>query len=236
MKKIVFLALTLVLAGAILVVGLTSYNIVDFSPDVRMPDISQESKAGDYPLMDFTSLQSRNPEIVAWLSLDDTDISYAITQTNNNDYYLQYSCFKEKDKNGAIFLDYRNSSDFSDPNSIVYGHNMIRGKMFTEINLFKDQDYFDAHPSGWLYTPEKTYRLEILAVAVVPSIGNAYTWSFDSSSSWDEYTSQLKSDAKFLRDSDIRWGERLVTLSTCSYEFTEARTILVAKLVAFSEG
>ncbi len=245
MRKALLLLLTLLLCGAL--VALLSRNQAERRQDeavdrivaqkpVVMPatpatPVAPDAQNDSWPLMDFSQLKQSNAEIVAWLTLDNTTIDYPITQAPDNDTYLHIDAYGKKNKNGSAFLDYRLHADFSDPNNIVYGHNMESGKMFADINLFKDENYFHSHTSGWLYTPDKTYRLQLFEVAVVPSIGNAYTWSFEASSAWDAYLTQLSQDAKHKRDIDLQWGDRLLTLSTCSYEFKNARTILIAKLI-----
>lgn len=199
--------------------------------DETSPDAQDKAAEAQWSVRDFSKLLKQNDQIIAWITINNTKIDYAITQADNNEYYLHRDDRKKENKNGSIFLDYRNSAEFEDPNSILYGHNMKSGRMFAGVNLFKDKSYFDAHKSGWLYTPDKTYKLEIFAVAVVPDTGNAYTWAFDSQSAWDAYIKQLKKDAKYMRKTDLGWGERVVTLSTCSYEFKDARTVLLAKII-----
>lgn len=201
-------------------------------PPLETPDaqMSERTEAPVLTVMDFSSLQTRNPDIVAWISIDDTDIDYAVTQTDNNDFYLRHDMYREKNRNGSLFLDSANSADFSDPNSIIYGHNMRSGAMFAGLNRFKDRSYFDAHKTGRLFTLDKTYSLDIFAVAVVPAVGDAYTKVFASASEWDTFLQKLKDDALFSRAEALAWETRLITLSTCSYEFDNSRTILVAKV------
>ena len=177
---------------------------------------------------DFSALQSMNPEIVAWLTIDGTDISHAVTQTSDNDYYLNHSAKRTRSMYGALFLDYRLSKDFSDSNNIIYGHNMQDSAMFGGLMPFKEEAFFDSHQTGWLYTPEKSYRLNIFAVSVGSDTSDAYTWSFESKSVFDEFIGKIKTDALHKRDEPIEWGDKILTMSTCSYEFEEARTVLYA--------
>lgn len=233
MRKLISFITVIVLISGI-ATAFVIFNTQD-TQDKRIEQLVKQkpeiAAVDELPLMDFTSLQSKNPDIVAWLTLDGTAIDYPITQAKDNEYYLHYDAEKNRNINGSIFLDYRNNFDFSDNNSIVYGHNMDSGQMFADINRFKDESYFNSHTLGRLYTPQKTYNLEIFEVALVRSVGNTYTWSFDSSSSWDLYIDQLKKDAMFLRETDLEWRSKIITLSTCSYEFQNARTVLLAKLV-----
>lgn len=233
MKKFILLIILLLLICILTTTlgTLNEQNMQDRAIEQLTKQKSDIKNQTELPLMNFASLQSKNPDIIAWITINDTDIDYPITQAKDNDYYLHYDAEKNKNKNGSIFLDYRNNPDFNDNNNIVYGHNMKNGKMFADINLFKDENYFNSHATGHIYTPQKTYCFEIFEVAVVPSVGDAYTWVFDSEASWNFYIAQIQKDAMFLREINLSWRDRIITLSTCSYEFKNARTVILAKII-----
>ncbi len=182
------------------------------------------------PAMDFYALREQNRDIVAWITIEGTSIDFPVTQGTDNDFYLHHDAYGNKNRNGSLFLDYRNDGDFSGCNSIIYGHNMKSGKMLEPLLLFKEADYFAGHTTGFLYTPDKTYQLEAALVAVVPSDGAAYTWAFESETAWESYISEMNAYASISNDIELPWGARVVTLSTCSYEYKDARTILVLKI------
>jgi sortase, SrtB family len=177
---------------------------------------------------DFSELQRMNADIVAWLTLDGTDVNHPIVQSSDNEYYLTRSAKKTKSMYGALFLDYRLHKDFSDPNNIIYGHNMRDDAMFGALMPFKDKAFFDSHKTGWLYTPEKNYRLNIFAVSVGHDYSNAYTWVFQTENVFDAFIEQINLDALFQREEPIAWGNQVLTMSTCSYEFENARTVVYA--------
>jgi sortase B len=128
--------------------------------------------------MDFTGVKAANAEITAWLVIDGTGIDYPVVQAPDNSYYLTHTAEKKQNKNGALFLDYRVHPDFSDFNNVIYGHNMRSGKMFAALVKFKEKAYFDAHTSGVLYAPGKTYRLEIFAVSIAKADSAHYGYAF----------------------------------------------------------
>ncbi len=108
--------------------------------------------------MDFAALEGVNSDIVAWLYGADTGLNYPIVQAEDNDYYLYRLLDGTWNKNGTIFMDYVNRSDFSDQNTLVYGHHMKSGAMFGALVQYKKQEFYDAHPYLYLYTPQQSYR------------------------------------------------------------------------------
>ena len=96
-----------------------------------------------------------------------TGLNYPIVQAEDNDYYLYRLLDGTWNKNGTIFMDYVNRSDFSDQNTLVYGHHMKSGAMFGALVQYKKQEFYDAHPYLYLYTPQQSYRLDLIAGSVV---------------------------------------------------------------------
>ena len=182
------------------------------------------------PLMDFTGIKAENPDIIAWLTVPDTVIDYPVVQAKDNEAYLHTDAKKHANKNGALFLDYRVHADFSDFNSVIYGHHMKSGAMFQNLIKFKEQAFWDSHWFATLCTPEHTYILEFIAVAVIRPDSGLYRYAFASPSGRTAHLEEIRSAAKFYRDAGMTGDDRIVTLSTCSYEFNDARTVVIAKL------
>ena len=105
--------------------------------------------------MDFETLRASGPDIIGWLTLLNTAINYPVTQTDNNEYYLKHLYDGTYNKAGCLFADYENKADFSDRNTIIYGHNMRDGSMLAVLNEYDEQRYFDEHPQMYLMTPER---------------------------------------------------------------------------------
>jgi sortase B len=188
--------------------------------------------AGDpeLPLLNFSPLQTANPDIAAWLTLDGTDIDYPVVQGKDNSYYLTRTAEQKHSKNGAVFLDYRANPDFSDFSSVLYGHHMKSGKMFAPLVKFKEKAYFDSHTTGTLYTPGKTYRLELFAAAVTKPDSDYYNYAFVSPSERESHLNMIKDTAKLYKDIGITEQDKILTLSTCSYEYKDARTVVLARI------
>ena len=111
--------------------------------------------------MDFESLLAQGPDVKAWLELPGTVIQYPVAQGEDNSYYLKHLYDGTANKVGCLFIDYENAEDFSDNNTIIYGHNMRDGSMFSALVEYKAQAYYDEHPEMYLVTPEGGYVVEV---------------------------------------------------------------------------
>jgi len=181
-------------------------------------------------VMDFAKIKAVNADVVAWLTIPDTQIDYPVVQGRDNAYYLNHDVKKRSNKNGTLFLDYRVHADFSDFNSVVYGHHMKNANMFHNLTLFKDKSFWDSHPSATLYTQDFTYRVEIFAAAVIKQDSALYEYAFASPAERMAHLDEIRSCAMFYRDIGVTETDRIVTLSTCSYEFSGARYIVLGVL------
>jgi len=179
-------------------------------------------------LMDFEALHTVSLDVIAWLALEGTAIDYPVLQSGDNEYYLRRDIKKQPNKNGALFLDYRVRADFSDFNNVIYGHHMRSGRMFQNLVKYKDKDFFDRHMTGFLYTPGRTWRLEIFAAAITEPNSAYYGYAFMSPAEKDAHLQMVKATALFYRDIGITADDVLLTLSTCSYEFKDARMVVLA--------
>lgn len=96
---------------------------------------------------ELKALQKLNKDMAGWLTIADTEIDYPILQSTDNDYYLHHNYKNEKARAGSIFKDYRNTNEFLDKNTIIYGHNMKDGSMFADLRKYLDKDFLAAHPT-----------------------------------------------------------------------------------------
>ena len=99
-----------------------------------------------------------NKDVVGWITIFDTHISYPVVQGKDNQEYLNKDVFGKFSFSGSIFLDYRNACDFTDSYSIIYGHHMEYGAMFGDVVEFKNDDYFQEHKTGALFLLDDTYK------------------------------------------------------------------------------
>lgn len=137
---------------------------------------------------------------------------------------------------GAIFLDANANAEFMDYNSFVYGHNVTYGTMFSDIEKFKDDEFYEQHPYLYLYTPTKTYRCEIFAMYETDAMSAIYTMNTKKKEQFQTYLEII--DSLNIRNSNVQVqnDDHIITLSTCSYEqgyASNARYVLHAKLTSY---
>lgn len=181
----------------------------------------------------FEKLQEINPDVLAWISVDETQIDYPVLQAENNMRYVNTDVYGEFALQGSIFMDSRNSPDFSDRYIVLYGHHMDGGRMFGDLDLFKRSDFFDKNGSGVLILPDRTYDLQVFGTLVLKSsderIFNPLKWKDQS----NELPAALEADFKFLKKDLLPAiaeddETQILALTTCTNEFTDARTIVLA--------
>jgi len=182
------------------------------------------------PLMDFSALLAQNPDVIGRIVIEGIGLDYPIVQGKDNSYYLTHTAERKPDERGALFLDYRINGDFSDFKSIIYGHHKSNGEMFGKLKHLRRQETFDEVAEGVLYTPERTYRLEIFASALTLATSEFYHFVFLTPGSREEHLAALLEQLVCYRDLGVTAEDRLLVLSTCSYEFKNARTVILARI------
>lgn len=173
------------------------------------------------------SLNSVYPDALGWLYIPNTNINYPVMQSDDNEYYLTHAYDGSGLKSGSAFLDYRCEGRFMNPINIVYGHNMKNGSMFAGVLNFTDRGYFDSHKYGWLATPETVYRIDFFSCAIADWHDSLY----DGSLAVAEWIPQICEKSVVCREMSYSDEDRFISLSTCSYEFQNARTVLTGRLV-----
>lgn len=178
-----------------------------------------------WPQVDFDHLQQINPDIVGWIYIEGTKINYPIVQAENNDYYLNRLFDGTRNSAGSIFMDFRCSSDFSDRHSILYGHNMKDKSMFAALINYKDPSFFRDHPVALLLTPTCNYKIQIFSGYVADSWDISWQLDLDPES-FENWLTQIAEKSRFTPTSLPTEEDSVLTLSTCSYEFHDARFVL----------
>lgn len=181
--------------------------------------------------VDFASLQAINSQVIGWISSDTGAINYPVVQGTDNEYYLTHLVDGTYNSNGSIFVDFRNASDFSDRNTVIYGHNMLNGAMFASLSLYSTPGYLQSHPELQLVTADGSYSLQVFAGCVVPGNSDLYRLSFRDDEDFMTYLEKLRILSDFSSEVSVKAEDRIVTLSTCSYNYDDARYLLFCKLV-----
>lgn len=183
----------------------------------------------------FKELCGINKDVCAWLTIDNTNIDYPILQGVDNMEYVNTDVYGDFSLAGSIFLDYRCAKDFSYPYSVVYGHHMSSSKMFGDIDKFKKEKFFNENKTGVLITPNKTFKLEIFAVLVVAD-SNPVVFNPENSKNTDKILKcaedwSLHRDETAMTQIKRNPSAQVIALSTCSSDFTDARTVLLARMI-----
>jgi len=229
MKKILFSVLALAFAALMAYSGWRAWQAYgDYRAEAEMHGAVMEYKPrdGGTANQSVIDLQAKYPDVIGWLAVPGTNIDYPFVQSKDNDYYLRRDLNGDHAMAGTLFLDCRCARDFSSQNTIIYGHHMKNGSMFGTLKTFDDKAFFDENKRGTIYLPYETLSLDFFAYLVVKST-DVQIYSADFSEGYFEYVRQ---NARQYRDIGLTGRERIVTLSTCAYEFDGARMVLLAKI------
>lgn len=169
-----------------------------------------------YNPVDFDELQAINPEVIGWIRVGATGISYPVAQADNNEFYLHHTFKKEAVFSGCIFENADNSRFFTDQNTIIYGHNMKDGSMFASLRKFWEDKDAIGNPYFWVFTPDFIYQYRIFSCSIVSKMGDPYRTRFLT----EDYAAFLQT---MQNASEVDTGnvplttdDRIVTLSTCT--------------------
>ena len=169
--------------------------------------------------VDFDKLKSVNEDVVGWIYVDALpDISYPIVKGKDNQTYLHQTYEKNYNFAGTIFVDYENSGDFSDCNTLVYGHNMKNGSMFGHLKKFREDDkLYKQDKYFWILTPERNYRYEIISAYTTGVNSDTYTLFKGPGEEFEKYLETIKGYSEIQTDdTDLTIKDKIVTLSTCT--------------------
>ena len=180
--------------------------------------------------VDFEQMWQSYPDLVAWLYCPGTSLNYPVVQTDNNQFYVSHLPNGQESASGALFVDCTNSYGFADANTLIYGHDMKDGSMFGNLHNYSMPDYYSRHKDIYLLTPGQNYRMEILTAAVVSDDSWVYEMKMDEArrKTWALDAHRL-SLVGTQATADLE-AEHYLTLSTCSYEYENARFVLIGSL------
>lgn len=233
-----FVVLSLSIAGLYAVFALwDNHRIYQAADNVQADMIKLKPEIAEDGSASFEELLAINPDVCAWVTLDHTKIDYPVLQGSTNLTYINRDVYGSFALAGSIYLDSRNNNDFSDKYSLLYGHHMENGSMFGDLDLYKEKAFFEENTTGLLLTRNGAHKLEIFACMLVeagdPNIFEAVGQQGEAG----EILNYIEQNAVYLHEgtldrlkADDRSG--ILAFSTCSSEFTDARTIVLAWIKA----
>ena len=177
--------------------------------------IAQESQKEErdsiVPEIDFAALKAVNEDVVGWLYLPDTVISYPVVQGEDNSYYLKHLVDGTYNANGCLFMDYKNQRNLMDDNTLIYGHHMDSGKMFASLVKYKNQEFYDTHPVMYFLTEDGTYQVELFAGYTTTADAGAYMISISTREEKIEWLKEMFHSSDFFADVTVSALDHIVT-------------------------
>lgn len=176
--------------------------------------------------LDLEALREVNPDVIGWILIPGTCISYPIVQGEDNDYYLNHTWDGRKSAMGAVFMEATNAADFSNFSTILYGHNLSMGTLFRPLHNYKDQSFWEENPFVYIVTDAGSFRYRIYAAYEVEVTGTTYWRHVDTELRQQEYV-RFGLDRSVLDTGVVpAAGTPVLTLSTCT-DYTFARRWVV---------
>ena len=180
--------------------------------------------------IDFSELQQVNEDIAGWLRIRALDISYPVVKGEDNDYYLHRTFEKEDNFAGCLFVNCDNDRDFTDQNTIIYGHNMKNGSMFGKLKQFREEETYNKSKYFWMFTPDLIFQYRIFSAMVVNKTGLAYQ-TFYSDEDFNEWINKAFEGSEVENSGiQVTSDDHVVTLSTCTGD-DSTRFVVMGKLV-----
>lgn len=203
------------------------------------PELTPAPGPAEIPI-DFDYLCDINDDIIGWIMVDGTDIDYPVLYDSaeswsyiDHDYWLNYSF------SGSIYVKDENDSDFSDFNTVIYGHNMNDGSMFAPLHDFRNQEFFDQHDTIILYTPDRKLTYKIFAAYRTDNKNLSVVFDYDTAEQREDYLEHVYSHttiAFFDMDVPVSTEDKIITLSTCIDHQSAYRYLVQAVLISDQPG
>lgn len=177
------------------------------------------------------NLRDSHPSALGWISIPNTGVDHPFVQGRDNVFYLHRDINHNHSPSGTVFMDRRNSSDFSDFHTLIYGHNMRNGAMFGSLVEFNNRQFFDDNTIGYIFLPYHTYVIEFFAFAIIEPDDPVFygLWQYELQERVD-FLTYVRRNSLHHRDINISGLDNFVTLSTCRNDAANSRMVLVGVL------
>lgn len=202
-------------------------SIAETTAPLESFSYAQVETAAELEKVDISSLYQLNNQAIGWIQIPSITRSYPVAQGTDNSYYLTHTFTREENNAGSIFMDARNYSDFSDRNTIIYGHNMKNGTMFGMLNRFEKEEFYRENNSCFYLTTQSGVRAyQIFAVCLVPSDSLVYIVDFGGEVSFTDFLSYVDNHKLYSTGVVVLPTDYVVTLSTCTSDSGTRRIVL----------
>ncbi len=255
-KKTIILKCVSIIAALALIVSGTYLSVYYINDSVEYNKLQNErnnyennrndyTKNEDNQFSKFDYLKTQNSDIVGWITIPNTEVDNPVYQTIDNQYYVNHDMYKKDNEYGAIFLDYRCDIDPKSlsQSQIIYGHNMRRGSMFGTLKEYRELDFYKQNPLIYFDSLYEQRVYKIFAIMVVNdgednTFGYTYTayrTTFTSDADFNSWLEHSRERSLFDIPVDVNSQDEILVLSTCCYDYDNARFVLLARLVRDGE-
>lgn len=251
MKKAIQILLFVVLAGVFVYSGwrLFSYFLTGYQQEQTVAGLRDELNGSaedsyevnkDGILVRYADLYARNPDLVGWLTVADTPIDYPVMQRKKQpEYYLHRDFNGKYATEGCLFLDAACELKLPSDNLIIYGHHMKNGNMFGKLGRYEDRGFYQSHKTFVFDTVWEHREYQVLAVFHSQIYADKDTKHFHyydfvdakDRAAFDAFVKQVKQRSQYDTGVTAKYGDELLTLSTCAYQTNNGRFVVVAKRV-----
>lgn len=247
-KKRNIIILGILILVFVLSVGfIVGYVIKQKKADDEYKDIKEKAKATvqteekeseeqyESPI-DFEELWKTNEEIYAWIQIPGTDIDYPIAQRADDDaYYLNHTIEGTEGLPGSIYTEAINNKDFTDFNTVIYGHNMKNGSMFAGLHKYEDEEFFKENPYVYIYLPDKTLKYQIFAAVVFDDRHIMYNFNYNTTEGRQRFLDEIMGvrtmESRFDEAVEVGTDSNIITLATCIGSQPDNRWLVEAVLI-----
>lgn len=200
-------------------------------------DKTEVTKQKTERMLQVSELKKENEDIIGWIEIEGTKVNNPVLQGTDNSFYMNHDYKKKKSVYGSLFLD--KSYDWNKPSSnlLIYGHNMRDGSMFQNLLNYKKEDYYKKHPIIRFTTEDEDAEFEVMAAfqsrVYYKSEKNVFRYYYfiDASNEeeYNEFVNNAKKASFYDTEVTAKYGDQLITLSTCSYHTEDGRFVVVGK-------
>lgn len=241
---------TVIVVGCLSLVfyfGSLSYDSGEFSRLIEMAedrggDIIEDPSSDSIGMekgrvINIARLQEENGDIAGWVMIPDTKIDYPVMYTPKDaEYYLHRNFAQKYSMSGVPFIDAECSLSPQSDNIIVHGHNMKNGSMFSDIISYQEENFWKEHGTILLYTLDEVQEYEVIAAFPINAedtydVGNYFPINFGDENQFNSFIKEIRRKSFNKTETQVKYGEQLLTLSTCSYHTTDGRYLVISKRV-----
>lgn len=213
------------------IIAVCAYKIYDKSAEYKKADESYAQIRLEKENENNNNLYNKYEDYRGWIKVDNTNIDYPIVQGKDNSFYLDKDINKNYVSSGSIFMNYLNNG-FNDENTVLFGHHMRNKTMFAQLKKYKEKEFFYGNNNIEIEIKDgKTLKYKVFSVYVTDANDNYIKTNFDNKSEYKEFLDKIKNKSIYKSDINVDENDKIITLSTCSYEFNDARMVVHGKLL-----